>query len=242
MSLRDRLFENNDNSEADFTFNESVSGVFDDMLHRSVPFYDEVQRMTAELAAGFYQKNSYIYDLGCSLGTLVSHLKKYLSAGFSYRGIDLSEHMLNRAREKYKKSPVFDIEFLKADATGYEYSGASVIVASYFFQFVRPLERVPLMRRLYAALRPGGILIISEKVLESDSDLSRLFLRLYFDFKKRNGYSDLEISKKREALENVLVPYRLEENLQLLADAGFTKKEIFFKWYNFASVIAVKES
>jgi tRNA (cmo5U34)-methyltransferase len=99
-----------------------------------------------------------------------------------------------------------------------------------------------LLRRIYDSLLPGGAFLFSEKILEADSDTSRLFNRFYFELKKRNGYSKLEISQKREALENVLIPYRIDENIDLLHEVGFNHINIFFKWYNFASFLATKKA
>jgi tRNA (cmo5U34)-methyltransferase len=107
-------------------------------------------------------------------------------------------------------------------------------------QFVRPLNRDRLVADVYRGLRPNGCLLLVEKVLGEDSLLNRLFIRYYYELKRRNGYSELEITRKREALENVLVPYKLLENRDLLLRTGFRYVDAFFKWYNFCGLIAVK--
>jgi tRNA (cmo5U34)-methyltransferase len=120
------------------------------------------------------------------------------------------------------------------------FENASVVILTLTLQFVRPLNRERLVRSVYNGLNDNGCLILVEKVLGEDSLFNRLFIQHYYEMKRRNGYSEMEIVQKREALENVLIPYRLEENKQLLRDAGFTKFDTFFKWYNFSAMIALK--
>jgi tRNA (cmo5U34)-methyltransferase len=117
---------------------------------------------------------------------------------------------------------------------------ASVVLLVLTLQFVRPLNRDRLLDDIYRGLRPGGCLILVEKVLGETPLFNRLFIKHYYELKRRNGYSELEIAQKREALENVLVPYRLEENRDLLVRHGFQSIDVFFKWYNFSGLIAVK--
>jgi tRNA (cmo5U34)-methyltransferase len=107
-------------------------------------------------------------------------------------------------------------------------------------QFVRPLYRERVMQRIYAGLNPQGALILVEKVTCAETLFNRLFIDRYYDYKRRNGYSDMEIAQKREALENVLIPYRVEENVELLKQVGFRATECFLRWYNFCGLVAVK--
>ncbi len=225
-----------------FSFNSEVAQVFDDMAQRSIPFYTEILRMSAEICAHTAAEEKYIYDIGCSTGNFAQALLNYFGANnFYYRGIDTSQPMLDIAQLRFVCEKE-RIQFLCADATEIDFASARAIVANYTLQFIKPLERLPLVKKIHDSLTVGGCFIMSEKILENDSDISRLFHELYYDFKKRNGYSELEISRKRDALENVLVPYRLEENLSLLRDAGFADAQIFFKWYNFASIVAFRKA
>jgi len=123
---------------------------------------------------------------------------------------------------------------------GINVADASVVLLLLTLQFVRPLHRERLLRSVQQGMEKGGCVVLVEKVLGDDSTLNRLFIERYYDMKRRNGYSDLEIAQKREALENVLVPYRLDENLRLLKEVGFSATDVFFKWYNFTGIIAVK--
>jgi tRNA (cmo5U34)-methyltransferase len=107
-------------------------------------------------------------------------------------------------------------------------------------QFIRPLNREKLVRDIANGLNENGCLILVEKVLGEDSLFNRQFIKYYYDYKARVGYSELEIRQKREALENVLIPYKLLENRELLLRSGFRYVDTFFKWYNFCGMVAVK--
>lgn len=131
-------------------------------------------------------------------------------------------------------------EFSVADITAVDFKPASVFVSNYTFQFLKPLARQTLLRKIFAALEPGGCLIVSEKCLEDAADMSRIYADLYHAMKARNGYSQLEIAEKRDALENVLIPFRMSENTEMLRAAGFNPVSIFFKCYNFTSFVALK--
>jgi len=226
----------------DFKFDQNVADVFDDMVGRSVPFYDEVQRMTCELARDFAQANTRIYDLGCSTGTTFDRLHAGIHSSVAFHGIDNSRPMLARAEAKLGHVAADrKLELHHADIeNGYGLENASVVLMILSLQFVRPLHRDRVVRKIHQGLNKQGVLIIVEKLLSADSTLNRLFIKHYYDYKRSRGYSQTEIAQKREALENVLVPYRMEENVALLKEAGFRHVEDFFRWYNFSGIIAVK--
>ncbi len=241
-SPTDKVFDIPNDSIQDFDFNEKVAAVFDDMVDRSVPFYREIQRMTGQLAADFARPGTNIYDLGCATGTTMVLMDHCVKENVNLVGIDNSSEMLDRCREKLieeKISKSYDL--VEADLNReVPMENASVILLVLTLQFVRPLYRERLMRKIYEALIPGGCVILVKKVLGESSHLNRLFIQHYYEMKRLKGYSDLEIAQKREALENVLIPYRLTENLDLLAEIGFSEEDTFFKWYNFCGIIAVK--
>lgn len=240
---KDKVFEFRDKRVDDFTFDKTVVGVFDDMVSRSVPFYDEMQRMSAELAGDFATEGSNVYDIGCSTATTMIEFDKRIHAkNVTLHGLDNSHDMLKRAEEKLKASKLsnpFELSYCDLNK-GLDISNASVISFILTLQFVRPLYRERVLKQIYDGLNPGGALIIIEKLTSEDTVFNRLFIQHYYEFKKRNGYSDMEISNKREALENVLIPYRMHENFELLNGAGFEKIEVFFRWYNFCGIIAKK--
>lgn len=225
----------------DFQFDHAVSDQFDDMLLRSIPFYKEIIRMTSELCEEFYIPQKTIYDLGCSTGILAHALKEqFKTQEFLYAGIDKSQPMLDLAQKRLGDEK--NISFLQDDITSVSYKNAGIIVSNFTLQFLRPMQRGPLLSKIHNALPPNGVFLMAEKVLEENSDFSRLYVDLYYRFKQRNGYSQLEIATKRERLENVLIPYRIDENLEMLKEAGFSKTSVAFKWYNFALFIALRHT
>lgn len=241
-SPRDQLFADQNSEMSDFHFDQKTAAVFDDMVNRSVPQYGEMQRMTAEIATDFAKPDTNLFDLGCATGTTLFYLDPVIEPTVRFVGIDNSQEMLDKAREKIntchsdRKFELFSVDMHRDMAI----ENASVVVMILTLQFIRPLHRANVIKKIFDGMNDQAALIIFEKITLDDSFFNRLFIRYYYEMKKRQGYSEVEISKKREALENVLIPYRPEENRELLAHAGFTHIEEFFRWYNFSGIIAVK--
>jgi tRNA (cmo5U34)-methyltransferase len=239
---RDRVFAEPAEAVADFKFSKEVAAVFDDMLSRSVPFYAEIQRMIGEMAGDFVKSKTNVYDFGCSTGTTMLLLHDRVPKDVKFIGVDASEDMLARCRQRLTASG-FDrpLELSFADLNnGATVENASLALMVLTLQFIRPLQRERLMADIYRGLNHDGCLILVEKVLGEDSLFNRLFIRYYYDMKRRNGYSEMEIAQKREALENVLIPYKLLENREMLLRTGYRYVDVFFKWYNFCGIVAVK--
>jgi tRNA (cmo5U34)-methyltransferase len=238
---KDELFRQKRGAIADFEFGVETARVFDDMLLRSVPLYAETQRMVAELVCDFAQPDTRVYDLGCSTGTTFAGIDPYLRPDVGFVGVDSSPEMLAKANEKLAEAGVArKYELLRADLEDVVIENASVVIMNLTLQFVRPIHRKRVIDRIASGLCDGGALILVEKVLSPNSRLNRLFIDHYYDFKRRNGYSELEIAQKREALENVLIPYHAEENRQLLLSSGFSSCDEFLRWFNFCGVVALK--
>ena len=238
---KDSLFQVEQIAE-DFVFNERVAQVFDDMLDRSVPFYDEVILSISRIMASTLRDGDTIVDLGCATGSTLMRLSSLLAEmNFHYTGIDNSSAMLERAKCKagmFSKQKAMD--FIHGDIMEMTPPNTSAFILNYTLQFIRPLHREKFLGRLFSNLRPGGICILSEKTISHHPGLNRSFIDIYHGFKQEKGYSELEIAKKREALENVLIPCSLEENRSMLKSAGFVEVEPFFQWFNFVSFLAVK--
>ncbi|MRJ03010.1 MAG: carboxy-S-adenosyl-L-methionine synthase CmoA [Epsilonproteobacteria bacterium] len=222
-----------------FEFNEEVASVFDDMISRSVPFYREVQELTRELILHNVQEGALLYDLGCSTGSALIDIALHAPFPLHLVGIDSSEAMIERARKKAKGYGV-DLEFHLADILDYPYREADLFLAHYTLQFIRPRKRDRFVEEIFRHLKPGGIFIFSEKVISEDRRLDRQLIEIYHQYKRDQGYSDFEIAQKREALENVLVPYTVGENEEMVRSAGFSHVEIIFRWANFATFFARK--
>ncbi|GGN02293.1 carboxy-S-adenosyl-L-methionine synthase [Dyadobacter beijingensis] len=240
----DQVFKDEITKVSDFKFGTKVVSVFDDMVSRSVPYYNEMQRMLAEIAADHVKEGGFVYDLGCSTGTTMIGLDQLIPSDIRFIGIDESQEMLDKCDLKLKEAGfVRPYDLVAGDLhQQLPITNGSVVILCLTLQFVRPLYRERLLKNIYDGLNPGGVLLLVEKVLAESSVFNRDFIKYYYNYKRRNHYSELEISQKREALENVLIPYKLSENMLLLKEAGFADCEIFFKWYNFSGMIAYKKS
>ena len=241
---RDILFQE-ESATRDFTFDSKVAEVFDDMVGRSVPFYAEVQRMLAELTLQFIPKqDGRICDLGCSTGTTIDLILSNPSCPASAHawGIDNAPAMLDQAREKLATHlRAHRVTLVTGDLDAdLQLPSVNVVLMNWTLQFVRPIHREALLRRIHASLRPGGALLLAEKVLVEDSLLNRMYIELYYRYKAKQGYTAEEIQRKRESLENVLVPYRVEENVELLKRCGFDAVDTCFRWLNWAAFVAIK--
>jgi len=223
-----------------FEFDESVALVFDDMLERSIPFYKEALNLSISFADKFLAENDSVLDLGCSTATTLINLSKQSSKKLKLIGIDNSYAMIKQAQKKSAAYGV-DIELICEDFLLYDFKKIKVILANYTLQFVRPREREKLIKKIYNALQEDGAFIFSEKIITNHKRLDKLCIDQYFEYKKSKGYSDFEIASKREALENILIPYSEQENKKMILENGFSFIETIFKWNNFATFIALKE-
>lgn len=241
---RDAIFAQKMEQMRDFAFDTTTSQVFDDMVERSVPLYLEQQRMLAELTLRYLQPDSVVYDLGCATGnTLLRLAKACQGKPVRFVGVDNAPAMLEKAQAKLQAAGVSqrcELRTMDITSPSLDLSDASVVIMGWTLQFVRPLKRDEVISRIYNFLRPSGCLILTEKLVVPDPGLNRLYIDLYYDYKRRQGYTELEIGQKREALENVLIPYQIAENTSLLQRNGFPVVDVFFRWYNWCGIIAVK--
>jgi tRNA (cmo5U34)-methyltransferase len=235
--LKDKVFAKP--IEKQFEFDEEVASVFDDMLNRSVPFYKENLNLQIDILKEFLEDNDKIVDLGSSTGTFLIELAKKSNKNLNLIGIDNSDAMIKRANNKAKAFGV-NVKFINADFLKYDFSNAKSIVANYTIQFIRPLKREKLIKKIYDSLNKNGIFLMSEKLITENKKLNKIMIDIYYDYKKKMGYSEFEIAQKREALENVLIPYTMNENIEMLKNAGFNEVEVIFRWNNFATFIAFK--
>lgn len=243
----DQIYSVPEERVAPFEFNQGVAHVFDDMAERSIPHYREVQRMIATLIRTYYRSGTRLYDLGCSTGTTLAlgaqSLKDFGVEDFDLIGVDSSEAMCREAEEKIHSLKLGHghIEIHQQDIMETPMENASVVVLNYTLQFIDPMKREKLIEKVYSSLVHNGVLLVSDKMLQSHTDISRNFVDNYYSFKRSNGYSELEISQKREALENVLIPYSIKEEETLFHRCGFEAVDLFFSWFNFSSFICLKK-
>ncbi len=241
-SKRDNLFANPLGSVPGFVFDEAVVDVFPDMISRSVPGYETIITHTGELAARFVQPDTNCYDLGCSLGAstvAISHCIEGRNA--SVIAVDNSDAMLQKCRGILDADRATTaVELVNADICDIHIHNASMVVMNFTLQFVPVGKRPALLEKIYRGLNPGGCLIISEKLSFEPESLNNLLGELHHDFKRGQGYSDLEISQKRDSIENVLVPETLDTHIQRLRACGFSSASPWFQCFNFCSLVALK--
>ena len=227
-----------------FRFDQAVAEVFPDMIQRSVPGYATIVDTIGQLVARFAQDNSQVYDLGCSLGAASLAASKYLNKeNCKIIAVDNSAAMVERCRLHTKAFKALSpIEVICDDLQNITIDNASVVIMNFTLQFIAPEKRSAIIHNIFAGLRPGGILILSEKLNDQSPITQDLLIDLHHEFKRRNGYSELEISQKRSALEDVMRIETFENHQQRLQEAGFQEVSLWFKCFNFASLIAIKHN
>ena len=239
---RDTLYADPLSDAGLFTFDDSVARVFPDMIKRSVPGYPTIVAMTGLLAARYATAGSTLYDLGCSLGASTLAMRQNIQQPDCHIiAVDNSACMLERC-QNIIDTDTHDtpVSLTCADLQQVVIEDASVVVLNFTLQFIPRALRDQVIRGIYRGLRPGGIMVLSEKVTFADPHLDELNIELHHQFKRANGYSDLEIARKRSALENVLLPETLDQHKQRIAGAGFSSCDVWFQCFNFASLVALK--
>ena len=245
MSKKDQVFNRPIKNIKGFEFNEEVAACFDDMVSRSVPFYDEIHRIILDLIDRTQTTRGPIYDLGCSTATTFTLIDKHLKSKNkkipAMIGIDNSQAMLDKAQAKIQVNEMQTVELRCQNIEEVELDNPSMVIMNYTLQFIPVERRVTILKRIYDSLTDEGIFILAEKLKSPTRSVDNLLTDLYYDFKRRNGYSELEISQKREALENVLVPLTPKRQMNMLREAGFKRVEMIFRWYNFACYLGIKK-
>ncbi|MCR8686089.1 carboxy-S-adenosyl-L-methionine synthase CmoA [Campylobacter sp. 1569] len=234
--MKDEIFKKP--LEKQFEFDKSVASVFDDMVSRSVPFYTQNLKLIVELIDHFAPQNARICDLGCSTASLLLAFYEKRK-DFLLSGVDEANAMLEIAKSKCQAFGA-RVEFYQKNLDDFEFFKNDVFIATYTLQFIRPPKRQELVDKIYQNLNENGIFVLSEKILYEDVKIAKKMIQIYEQYKLEQGYSKLEISSKREALENVLIPYTQNENITMLKKAGFSKVESVFKWVNFETFVAFK--
>ncbi|MBY7789043.1 carboxy-S-adenosyl-L-methionine synthase CmoA [Vibrio fluvialis] len=242
MSNKDTIFSAPIDKIGDFTFDERVVEVFPDMIQRSVPGYANIISAIGMLAERFAKPHSNLYDLGCSLGAATLSMRRNIKQeGCKIIGVDNSAAMVERCKlhvNAYRSDT--PVEIIEADIRNIDIKNASVVVLNFTLQFLSPKDRYTLLEKIYAGLRPGGILILSEKFVFENQVANELLIDLHHDFKRANGYSELEISQKRSAIENVMRPDSVETHKARFEQLGFSSYEVWFQCFNFGSMFAIK--
>ena len=243
MSEQDKIYQTPQSKVTPFSFDEKVAAVFPDMIQRSVPGYNAIIECIQQLSANYMQDNTQAYDLGCSLGAA----SLAISLGNKRKNcriiaVDNSPAMLDRCQlflQAYRHSTPIDL--VLGDIQNHPIDNASMAVLNFTLQFIPLEQRADITRSIYNGLNPGGLLILSEKIKSPNDEANQMLIDLHHQFKRSQGYSDLEISQKRNALENVLIPETLDTHFDRLKNAGFKHCELLIRHYNFCSLVAIKD-
>lgn len=238
----DRLYAQPQDAISGFTFDARVASVFPDMIKRSVPGYATIIHMIGQIAERYTQSGTRVYDLGCSLGAATLAMRHRITAAdAAIVAIDNSEAMLSRCSAVIEAdSGQVPVQLVCANIEDCTIDNASICVLNFTLQFIALERRKTLLERIAEGMRPGGVLILSEKIAFADSEHQQLMTELHHNFKRANGYSELEIAQKRAALENVLLPETLDCHRTRLLEAGFRSVDVWFQCFNFSSIIAFK--
>ena len=236
----DALFSKS-NFPRPFVFDEQVVQVFDDMIDRSVPLYRETMHSIIEWIYLHYEEGGLIYDVGCSTGTLILTLLQSLPFPVRVVGVDNSQPMIDQARKKVQlHQGTSQVDLICGDAMQLAFELCSTVILNYTLQFLPVNKRLPMLRKIFEALQPGGLLIISDKLRCTDPHFHETTTTIYENFKRRAGYSNSEIERKKEALDQVLIPFTMEEELELFRQAGFQSVEPMIRWHNWCTFVAMK--
>ncbi len=237
--MRDDLF-NNDSDIADFRFDDTVVAVFDDMVRRSVPGYEVMIQMVGLLVRTYGQDNTNFYDLGASTGAITLALAlNNKSKNNKFIAVDNSQEMVKQCKENLT-SKIDNLAVICSDINDINIENTSIVVLNLTLQFIEVEKRSALINRIYQGLNQGGILIVSEKIHFDNQQKQNSLTKLHMDFKRANGYSELEISKKRQSLENIMITESKDIHLERLKESGFRDSNCYFQCLNFVSFLSVK--
>ncbi|MCH6549466.1 MAG: carboxy-S-adenosyl-L-methionine synthase CmoA [Proteobacteria bacterium] len=238
----DRIFAAEDAGSGPFEFNDAVAEVFPDMLQRSIPGYAASILTIGSLARRYVRPETHCFDLGCSLGAATIAMRHNISGpGCRIQAIDSSPAMIRRCRKIIAADDAsVPVDVIAGDVREADIENASMVVMNYTLQFLPLADRDDMITKVCEGMNSGGIFVLSEKIVDDDREIEELLVDLHREQKRRNAYSDSEISRKREAIENVLMPESLAAHEARLKNAGFSHISVWLRYFNFISVVAIK--
>lgn len=238
----DHIYKDNAPTRGTFEFNDNVAEVFPDMLRRSIPGYAASIQAISSLASRYVVPGTQCYDLGCSLGAATIAMRQGIFAsGCRIIAIDNAPAMVSRCKDNIAQDAGdTPVDVLEGDIRRMDIANASMVVMNYTLQFLPIDERQQMIQRVAEGTRPGGIFVLSEKVVDEDASVEALLVDLHHDFKRRQAYSELEISRKRAAIENVLIPETIATHRHRMLSAGFEHVGVWLRYFNFVSIVAIR--
>jgi len=223
-------------TKSGWKFDETVVSVFDEHVGQSVPMYEEIHNLITDISSWFLQDETNVYDIGTSTGKVLYNLTKKYDKSINYIGLDNSIHMVNKLKSNNPPFKAIEVDVTK----GYEFENASLITSVLTIQFIREDLRQELINNIYKGLNKGGAFIFVEKIVGNNARFNEIWTELYHELKLKNGLSEQHVFEKSRAIRGVMKPYTLDENYELLHNAGFKDIDTFFKWNNFVGLIAIK--
>lgn len=239
--MRDTLYTHEPQATGSFEFNQKVAEVFPDMIARSVPGYAATLRLIGSIADRYVTEESCCYDLGCSRGAALLSVSGQIGNRAKLVAVDNSASMMLELKRDLAAKALSGIELREEDIRDTVVENASLTILNFTLQFIPPADRLPLLSNIARGTRTGGVLVLSEKIRFEDPVVERELVALHEAFKRENGYSDLEISRKRTALEKVLIPEKLDTHQDRLREAGFSRSQVWLQCFNFASLLAFRD-
>jgi tRNA (cmo5U34)-methyltransferase len=239
--MRDDIFNQQSPEPASFEFTEAVANVFPDMIARSVPGYAATLRLIGSIADRYVTPGSRVYDLGCSLGAASFSVQRQIGDRAEIIAVDLSPAMIEGLKKELKEREISNILPELGDVRETSIENARLTVLNFTLQFVPIEARLNLLSRIAQGTQSGGVLVLSEKIAFEDPVVQKEMRALHEAFKKENGYSELEISRKRIAIENVLIPETIAAHQERLKEAGFSRSQVWLQCFNFVSLLAFRD-
>lgn len=222
-----------------WAFDAEVTRVFDAMLENSIPGYRDMRRCVTEVARKFVEPRGRVVDIGASRGDAIAPLIEHEPLA-SYVAVEVSEPMRRVLHERFAGYPVSILDHdLRIDHSAFA-ERTDAVLSVLTLMFIPVEHRYRLLGSIYGSLKPGGALVLVEKVMSDDAATDRLLTELYYEFKAENGYTQEAITRKRLSLEGVLVPMTCDWNRRMLATTGFAHVECFWRSLNFCGLVAVK--
>jgi tRNA (cmo5U34)-methyltransferase len=222
-------------------FDKEVTDVFDNHVRQSVPLYEEIHSLVADISCWYIRDNTNVYDIGTSTGEAIANISKlHEGRNIQYIGIDTSSSMIQKARERFKDQANVSIVLDDITGTHLDVCNASYITSILMIQFIDPSKRQDVVDKIYKGLNLGGAFLLVEKVIGSTTRFDQMYIELYHEMKLKNGLTIDHVLNKARSLRGVQSPNTIEENISMLNNAGFKEVDIFFKWNNFTGLIATK--